>query len=118
MWELIAIVVLIFLLVLMTLAFLREWHEAALAQERWLAEKQVEAWTRTLDLPLRGVFTASQVQPVPDLVARGRRREHESVRVKFRPAPMPPVDPGPEFDEADTSDAAEDLAREAREGRG
>jgi hypothetical protein len=117
MWELIAIVVLIVLLTLMTMAFLREWHEANLAQERWLAEKHVEAWARTLDLPVRGVLTASQVQPVPDLMARGRRREHESVRVKFR-SPPPPVDPGPEFDEADTSDAAEDLAREAREGRG
>lgn len=90
MWELIVIVVLVGLLALMTLLFLREWHEATLAHERWLAEKQVEAWARTLDLQPSGPFTRSGVQPVPD-VMRGRGRSREPRYVKFRSQPMPPL---------------------------
>lgn len=91
MWELIAIVVLVVLLALMTGAFLREWHEANMAQERWLADKQVAAWERTLELPARSMFAASQVQPVPDLMSRRpRERTREPSYFKFRGAPMPP----------------------------
>lgn len=98
MWEVIAFVVVIVLLVLMTLAFLREWHEANLAQERWLADKQVEAWQRTLALAPVGPFTRSAVQPVPNLVARGRRREVERIKVRSRPIPPLKTD-DPEPDE-------------------
>lgn len=105
MWELIVIVVLVVLLALMTVAFLREWHEATLAQERWLADKQVAAWERTLELPARSMFAASQVQSVPDLMSRRpRSREPEPSYFKFRSQPMPPL-PVADEDEPDEPQA-------------